>query len=159
MQGMLVRAKPLNLDKYYSQADRLIRFGETFKCIDTARRMNDEELVGMVTTPADEQYFSFTLKAYSFISPVTIDNIGRFMLLSEYQKNGGAIVPVYIKSAKKYADFVEGESLYVYCRLISQKQDNVVYSAQVTNKNNKLVFTIEDMELSRIARETGDHNL
>ncbi|MBU5316397.1 SDR family NAD(P)-dependent oxidoreductase [Clostridium bornimense] len=156
---LIDKSKEMDIDLYYEKAADYIVFGKTFRCITYAGMLNDEEMVGVIQVPEDEQYFSYVDFVESIISPVTIDNIGRFMLLNDYQKNGYTIVPRKITKAVKYRDFIKNEEIYVYCKLIEVNDPDLVYSAQAISRNGEIIFDIEEMILTRISKENGNHNI
>ena len=121
--------------------------------------LSENEMVGVVKVPQDQQYFSYTGLVESIISPVTIDNIGRFMLLNDYQKNGYTIVPRKISKAVKYRDFKKDEEIYVYCKLLGVDDPEIKYSAQAISASGEIIFDIEEMILIRIDKENGSHNI
>ena len=81
------------------------------------------------------------------------------MLLNDYQKNGYTIVPRKITKAVKYRDFIKNEEIYVYCKLIEVNDPDLVYSAQAISRNGEIIFDIEEMILTRISKENGNHNI
>jgi len=152
-------SKEMDMDLYYEKASEYIVFGKTFRCISYVGMLNENEMVGIVRIPGDEQYFSYIDFVESVISPVTVDNIGRFMLLNDYQKNGYTIVPRKITKAIKYRNFNKNEEIYVYCKLLGVNDPDVMYSAQAIGKNGEIIFEIEEMILTRIGIENGSHNI
>ena len=159
LKELINESKEMNMDLYYEKAADYIVFGESFRCITYAGMLNENEMVGVVQVPEDEQYFSYVGFVESIISPVTIDNIGRFMLLNDYQKNGYTIVPTKITKAVKYRDFRKNEEIYVYCKLREVNDPDIVYSAQAISKDGEIIFDIEEMILTRISKENGNHNI
>jgi malonyl CoA-acyl carrier protein transacylase/acyl carrier protein/NAD(P)-dependent dehydrogenase (short-subunit alcohol dehydrogenase family) len=159
LPALIKDSKEMNMDLYYEKASNYIVFGKTFRCISYAGMLNENEMVGVVRVPGDEQYFSYIDFVESVISPVTVDNIGRFMLLNDYQKNGYTIVPRKITKAVKYREFKKNEEIYVYCKLLGVNDPDVMYSAQAIGKNGEIIFEIDEMILTRINRENGNHNI
>ena len=159
MKSLIEKSKEIDMDLYYGQANNFIVFGETFRYITYAGMLSENEMVGVVKVPQDQQYFSYTGLVESIISPITIDNIGRFMLLNDYQKNGYTIVPRKISKAVKYRDFKKDEEIYVYCKLLGVDDPEIKYSAQAISASGEIIFDIEEMILIRIDKENGSHNI
>ncbi|SFU76105.1 Phosphopantetheine attachment site, partial [Clostridium sp. DSM 8431] len=159
LPALIEESKEMDMDLYYKGACNYIVFGETFRCITYAGMLNENEMVGVVKVPEDKQYFSYVDFVESIISPVTIDNIGRFMLLNDYQKNGYTIVPRKITKAVKYREFKKNEEIYVYSKLLEVNDPNIVYSAQAIGKNGEIIFEIDEMILTRIDKDNGNHDI
>jgi acyl carrier protein len=155
----VLESKPMNLEKYYDLIGKFIFFGPVFRCLDYVGYVSDDILVGRVTVPDDRQIFSYTAKAETIISPITVDNIGRLMLFNDFHNNGNIIVPRSIGNAVLYRPFRKGEKVYVYCKRLRDNGETVDYKAQVVDENNNLIFEIMNLQLIRIAKEYGDHNL
>ena len=153
------QGQELYLDRYYNQASEAITFGNSFKCINSVRIINNNEIIGKITVPMDGQYFAFTRNADTCISPITIDNIGRLMLFREFNLNGYTIVPTFIDEAKQYRQMIPGEELDAYCRFEAEDGMNVIYSASALDKEGNLVFDIKNMRLRRINKYNGDYSL
>lgn len=159
VQRLMKECQEIDMEQYYEKAQSYILFGETFRCIPFAGMINENEMIGTVKVPEDEQYFSFVNYVETLISPVTIDNIGRFMLLNDYQKNGYTIVPKKITKAIQYRKFRRNEEVYVYTKLNYINDTEISYSAQTIGKDGEVIFELIDMILTRIDKEDGNHNI
>ena len=149
----------MNIDKYYKNSDKMITFGNSFRCIDNVVKIDENTIAGLLEVPEDGAYFSFVPHADTCISPVSIDNLGRLMLFHDFDRNGYSIVPVFIGKAKKYRDFYRGEKVQVFCVFESESDTSVFYSAYAMDKNETVIFEIKHMELKRINKYNGDHSL
>jgi len=159
VKALLANSKKLNIQKYYDNSYGFITFGKSFRCIENVGYVNEKIIVGSFYVPDDGNYFSFTKYAETIISPVSVDNMGRFMLFNDFHKNGYSIVPVIFTKAKKNRNFTVGEKLYVFCELTKEGGNKVVYSAYVVDDDNNVVFEVEDMVMERINRYDGDSSL
>ena len=149
----------LDIDKYYRNSDKMITFGDSFRCISDIQKVNNNTLIGILQVPEDGNYFSFVSHADTCISPVSIDNMGRLMLFHDFDKNGYSIVPIFIGEAKKYRDFWRGEKIKIVCTFEKESGTNVFYSAYAIDNQEEVIFEIKHMELQRINRYDGDHSL
>lgn len=159
VQRLMKECQEIDLEQYYEKSQRYILFGKTFQCIPFAGMINENEMIGTVKVPEDEQYFSFVKYVETLISPITIDNIGRFMLFNDYQKNGYTIVPKKITKAIQYRKFIRNEEVYVYTKLNYINETEISYTAQTIGKDGNVIFELIDMILTRIDKEDGDHNI
>lgn len=159
VQRLMKECQEIDLEQYYEKSQRYILFGKTFQCIPFAGMINENEMIGTVKIPEDEQYFSFVKYVETLISPITIDNIGRFMLFNDYQKNGYTIVPKKITKAIQYRKFIRNEEVYVYTKLNYINETEISYTAQTIGKDGNVIFELIDMILTRIDKEDGDHNI
>jgi acyl carrier protein len=155
----VLESKPMNLEKYHDLTDKFMSFGPSFRCLDYVGYVSDDIFVGQVTVPDDRQIFSYTAKAETIISPITVDSIGRLMLFNDFHNRGNIIVPRRIGSAILYRPFRKGEKVYIYCKCLRDNGETVDYQAQVVDEHDNLIFEIMDLQLIRIAKEDGDHNL
>lgn len=149
----------LDIDKYYRNSDKMITFGDSFRCISDIQKVNNNTLIGILQVPEDGNYFSFVSHADTCISPVSIDNMGRLMLFHDFDKNGYSIVPIFIGEAKKYRDFWRGEKIKIVCTFEKESGTSVFYSAYAIDNQEEVIFEIKHMELQRINRYDGDHSL
>ncbi|MGB8455631.1 MAG: SDR family NAD(P)-dependent oxidoreductase [Anaerocolumna sp.] len=153
--------KSLDLKKYYEISEKLIYFGEEFRNIRNVEISEYQDcIIGEVIVTDEGLVFGSREKYGSFgINPIVVDNIGRLMLLNEFDKYGYSIVPTHIESAQKFRDFIIGEILHVNCIKISEQDNKVTYDANAYDKNNEIVFIIKNMTLTRIGKLEGDYNI
>lgn len=156
---MVRESTPMNIERFYELTEHYISFGPSFRCLDYVGYINEAEVVGQVTVPDDRQIFSYTSRAETLISPITIDNVGRCMLFNDFHKNGNIIVPRGIGSAVLYRPFKKGETVYVHCRLLKDEGETLDFHAQVVDEHNRPIFDMIDIKLIRIAKEDGAHDL
>lgn len=155
MKGNLI-----NLDKYYEIGKDLIYFGHNFRNISSVFiEEGKDHITGRVKVTDEDIVFNNLVNSSYIINPIVIDNIGRLMLLNEFDKYGYSIVPTNIENAEKIRDLITGEVLFVDCFKISEDSDNVIYDANAYDKDNKIVFVIKNMNLTRIGKLDGDYNL
>ena len=57
MKSLIEKSKEIDMDLYYGQANNFIVFGETFRYITYAGMLSENEMVGVVKVPQDQQYF------------------------------------------------------------------------------------------------------
>ncbi|GEM_PF-6797668 len=154
------KGAPINLSKYYTMGEKFIYFGENFRNISNVIIAEDmDHITGEVKVTDEGIVFGSHTSGLSIISPIVVDNIGRLMLLNEFDKYGYSIVPTCIGSAEKIRDFITGEVLYVDCVKVSEQGDKVTYDARAYDKDKQAVFIIRNMTLTRIGKTEGDHNL
>lgn len=153
--------RPVDLDKYYEMGKKFIYFGERFRNIrDVKISEQQDHIIGEVKVTDESSVFRNKETCSDFaINPIVVDNIGRLMLLNEFDKYGYSIVPTHIDRAQKFRDFIIGEILHVDCVKISEQDDRVTYAANAYDKNKKLVFIIKNMTLTRIGKIGGGHNI
>lgn len=144
------RSLKIDLDDFYKKAKSKIDFGPSFQCIDTAGCVSPSEYAGIVTIPDDGIYFSKSIQADTIISPVAVDNIGRFMLFHEFYQNGYSIVPIEMDEIKIYRKLHPGEKIYVYCRYIEEKNKIVTFTCQSVDEDNNLVLDMGKVTMIRI---------
>ncbi len=154
------KGAPINLSTYYAMGEKFIYFGENFRNISNVFITEDKDhITGEVKVTDEGIVFSNHTSGVSIISPIVVDNIGRLMLLNEFDKYGYSIVPTCIGSAEKIRDFIIGEVLYVDCVRVSEQSDKVTYDARAYDKDKQAVFIIRNMTLTRIGKIEGEHNL
>lgn len=153
--------RSLDLKKYYEISGNFIFFGEEFRNIGNVKISEcKDRIIGEVNVTDESVVFGTRENQEGFgINPIVVDNIGRLMLLNEFDKYGYSIVPTHIENAQKFRDFTIGERLYVDCVKISEQDNKVTYDANAYDENNKIVFVIKNMTLTRIGKMEGDHNI
>ncbi len=154
------KGSPISLNKYYETGKDLIYFGQNFRNLNNVFiEEGKDHITGEVKVTDEGIVFKNPVNSSYIINPIVIDNIGRLMLLNEFDKFGYSIVPTSIENAEKIRDLITGEVLFVDCFKISEEGDNVIYDATAYDKDNKVVFVIKNMILTRIGKLDGDHNL
>jgi len=152
--------KEVDICKYYELGDKLIHFGENFRNLRNVFIDPDYDyIIGDVTVTNEGLVFGMPDGINSIICPIVIDNIGRLMLLNEFDKYGYSIVPTNIHGAWKVREFHVGETLHVKCDKVAEMTNNVSYDATAYDDNGNAVFIIKKMTLTRIGKIGGDHNL
>ena len=68
-------------------------------------------------------------------------------------------MPRKITKAVKYREFKKNEEIYVYSKLLEVNDPNIVYSAQAIGKNGEIIFEIDEMILTRIDKDNGNHDI
>ena len=150
VQTLVEQSQKFDLQEFYRKAVDNIEFGPTFRYIDVAGSISETEYVGMVSVPDDGQYFAEMAQNETIISPVTLDNIGRFMLFHEFYQKGFSVVPIEMSEIKIYRRFYKGEQLFVYCRYMEETQDMVTFTCQTVDNENRLVLDMGKVVLVRI---------
>lgn len=149
----------IDMNAYYREAAQNITFGESFKCIQYAGFVKKDELFGRVKIDWDTDSFSFIPLVETIISPITIDNAGRFMLLNEFQERGRTVVPTQIEKAVKYRDFIPGEIVYVRTVKVQEEGNEVTYSSEIMDQDHYLIFDIQNMTLTQVGGENESRNI
>lgn len=148
----------LDLNRYYDKAKKYIFFGEDFKYLQKAQLLTNENYVqGNFEVGNESVVFKNNLDARTIVSPIFIDNLGRLMLLNEYQQNGLSIVPVGIKSATLFQPISYEDKLIGTAHKLASNSKTVTYAAEAS-KSGKLVFKVDAMELYALEKVTGEHN-
>lgn len=152
--------KSVDIRKYYENGEQFIFFGEHFRNVDNVKIAQYKDYITGNVKVADEgKVFCLSNGINSIISPIVIDNIGRLMLLNEFDKYGYSIVPTQISSAQKVRDFKPNEILHVICEKVGEEGDAATYNATAYDDNWCKVFIINRMTLTRIDKIGGDHNI
>ncbi|MCO7124506.1 SDR family NAD(P)-dependent oxidoreductase [Sporolactobacillus shoreicorticis] len=147
----------VDLNTYYQQTDDTIRFGEHFRTIRKAQLLGNDRVYGEIEIMDEGALFKNATD--TFISPVTIDNIGRLMLMNEYHNNGCTIVPTCINAATFYRKLLVGERVRAIVNKLDQVDRHVMYAAKVYDQEGMIVMDVPKMTLAIINRSDSDHDL
>ena len=150
--------KTLDIETYYAKGKANISFGKNFQNISAVKADDTGKCTQAKVKVTDESnVFALPTKVTTQINPILIDNVGRLMLLNEFYQNGATIVPTYISEATKYAEFNSEETLDAFVEKVGEQGDTVVYNGYVF-RENELVFSINEMQLSKIG-SVVDHDI
>lgn len=153
-----VYGKQLDLDKYYREAKNNIYFGSDFRDLEAVQLDLKDSIKGSLTVHDEGKVFANNLGAETLISPIMIDNLGRLMLLNEYQQNGKSIIPVEISEAQIYDTIKSGDHLTAFSEKISEDSDSVTYKA-VAFCDGREVFDVSSMKLHNLENVSGIHDI
>lgn len=153
--------KELDLEKFYNLTNDIISFGPSFRYLDKAWYLNEDEIITECRVPDSDKLFSYTTTPEFMLCPILLDNAGRGVLLLHFHNHGSVVVPRFLSSAFKYQKTPgSGEKVYAYTRIRSIEDTFVRYDMQILDKTGTSVFLdIEDMTMIRIENINGDHSL
>lgn len=143
-------AKPFDLNHYYKKAESYIFFGNTFRYVRSAGVAADQNYIGTVEVPDDSIYFSGSTYSKSAISPVSLDNIGRFMLFHEFEQDHASVVPIAMDGIVIHRYPLEGEIVTVKSERISTDEKTAVFSLKSVDSSGKLIIEMRHVVLAKI---------
>lgn len=143
-------AKPFDLTHYYRKAENYIYFGETFQHVESAGVTPDHNYSGMVQITDDSIYFSGCAYSKSVISPVALDNIGRFMLFHEFETEHASVVPTSMDGIIIHRYPTMGEVVYVKSECIKTDEKSAVFSLKTVDASGQIVIEMQHVILAKI---------
>ncbi|HAG12832.1 MAG TPA: hypothetical protein DCG49_03090 [Ruminococcus sp.] len=144
------QAKPFDLDHYYQKAEDYIYFGKTFRHVCNAGVTPDGNYAGTVDIPDDSVYFTGSMHAKSVISPVALDNIGRFMLFHEFEKEHASVVPISMDGIIIHRYPAAGEIVSVRSECIETDDKTAVFSLKSADASGNLIIEMQHVVLAKI---------
>lgn len=150
----------IDIDRYYQLSDSYIHFGEHFREVTQANFIEKDLLMGEVVAQQEGAVFGFNQDVQLQIAPIAVDNFGRFMLFNEFHFYGYSVVPVLINRAVKLKPIRPGQKLFVHCKKNQTINEKLVsYHATAYDETGKAVFHIEDMQLTKVEKIKGEHQI
>lgn len=155
---VVVGGKKVDLNKYYELAKDKIYFGNDFRYLTSAFFNNKDIVNGEITVGDEGKVFKNNMDVHTSISPIVIDNLGRLMLLNEYQSNGNSIIPVKIKRAVIYDNLKIGDKLKAISKKINDNGNTVSYDASL-QKDGKILLSVSEMQLHVLEKVEYEHDI
>ncbi len=149
----------MDLDKFYTQAEKFIYFGPAFLHITYAGYVGKNEAIIEAIVPDNHGIFAHTLFPETIISPILLDNACRNTILLDYHQDGYICVPRKITESILYRPFVKHEKVYAYTKLLEQEGDLVHFDIEIIDANNLLCMVIRDLVMVRIDKDNDDFEL
>lgn len=143
-------AAPFDLENYYRRAEDYIYFGDTFRYVRSAGVTADQNYVGTVEIPDDSSYFSGSVYSKTVISPVALDNIGRFMLFHEFEKERASVVPTSMDGIVIHRYPSAGELVTVKSEFISTDNETAVFSLKTVDAAGQVIIEMQHVVLAKI---------
>lgn len=144
------RGVQLDIDKFYRDTNNAIEFGVLFKYVEEAVYIEPNHYTGRVVVNEDNYLFKDKKYINTVMSPITVDCIGRIVLIGLYHEYGICAVPVNINNVIIYRPLFSGESVYVEVKVI-EKNDKFVNSRfMVVNQKGEVIMKM-DVGLKTIA--------
>lgn len=142
-------ATELDLDKYYEEVSDSIEFGELYRHVNNVFFVDNNHYIGQVTVNNDDFFVKHNVSVNTMICPITIDCIGRVLLVGLYHEYGISAVPVGLNDVVILSRYVIGDILNVDVRVNLVKGDLIKADFIVTKENSEVVLTM-NIELQKI---------
>lgn len=104
--------KQLNLKKFYEATKDVIYFGELFQKLDGVSYIDRDIYIGCVSVVDDSKLFKNLNTANTIMSPITLDCIGRVLLVGIFHDYGLSTVPVKLSEIDIVRYLKKDEKLY-----------------------------------------------
>lgn len=143
-------ANSFDLTHYYRKAEKHIYFGETFRHVKSAGVTPDHNYSGTVQITDDSVYFSGSTYSKSVISPVALDNIGRFMLFHEFETEHASVVPTSMDGIIIYRYPTVGEIVYVKSECIKTDEKSALFSLKAVDASGQIIVEMQHVMLTKI---------
>lgn len=147
----LETGEKINLKNYYKEIKNHIYFGPDFRELDNVNIISDSKVNGIIKPLDEGKVFRTLINANTFTNPILIDNLGRLMLINEYEQYGASIVPIEIVKATIYKTDVLGAKLKAFVEKIDEDETTVTYKARLL-EGSSVILDVPQMRLIKLEK-------
>lgn len=141
--------KLLDLDRYYEAVEDSIVFGNLYRYVKEVYFVDSNHYIGQVVVNSEDCLVKHNLAVNTMMSPITIDCIGRVLLVGLYHEYGISAVPVGLNNVVIMNRIESKELLIVDVRVNSIEGDQINSDFIITKENGEVIVTM-NIELQRI---------
>lgn len=156
---LLGNSKEIDLSKYYKVASNNIYFGDDFKLLTKVKLFSNDISIASLKEGYEGNILTDIKDCYSQINPIGIDNIGRIMLLNEFNNYSNSIVPINIISSIFFKKMEENMEYKIFCKKVFNNDDYVTYMALVMDSKNNLILEIPSMKLIKLEKNIPNNEI
>ena len=151
---VLTTKSNINLTNYYDKLDNFIHFGKGFRCLKEV--INEGKMATGIVKVCDEALEINRESTNMIINPILVDNMGRLMLINEFEASGYSIVPISLHGVRKVGNFVKNNEVYAKVIKIANSEKDCEYKAVIESKDGTVLFKVDNMRLAKIDQITND---
>ncbi|RMX27014.1 hypothetical protein C5O77_00125 (plasmid) [Limosilactobacillus reuteri] len=155
---VLEQGRKVNLEQYYKEIKKHIYFGNDFRELSSVDIVDDKRVNGTLNILDEGNVFRNLPGTKTLTNPIMIDNLGRLMLINEYEKNGTSIVPIEIADAVIYQTNIQKEMLNVFVEKINEDKTTVTYKARIL-RGSTVVLDVPKMKLIKLEKNLKNNDM